>query len=93
VTSTAQKRPKARQRLGPRSPTCRSTELGILARARAPEIRAKHGLLLEELNADGTETLPMPTVIDAEHQIVNAYPARRPGTLARATRAPTRDLP
>jgi peroxiredoxin len=51
-----------------------ATELGILAPARTPEIRSSYersGLLLEELNADGTETLPMPTVviIDNEHKM------------------------
>jgi hypothetical protein len=51
-----------------------ATELGILMPPRTPEVRAaheQHGLHLEELNAGGTETLPMPTVVvvDAEHRI------------------------
>jgi len=58
-----------------------ASELGILVPPRIPEIRAAHearGLHLEELNADGTERLPMPTVVvaDAGHRIrwIDAHP-------------------
>ena len=49
-------------------------ELGILMGARTDAVRAaqeKLGLQLEEVNADGTDTLPLPTVVvlDAEHRI------------------------
>ena len=49
-------------------------QLGILMAARSDDTRAaqeKLGLQLEDLNADGTDTLPLPTVvlIDAEHHI------------------------
>ena len=41
-------------------------ELGILMPARSDDVRAaqeKLGLALEEVNADGTDTLPLPTVV------------------------------
>jgi peroxiredoxin len=49
-------------------------QLGILLPARTDELRIaqeKLGTDLHEVNADGTENLPMPTVVlvDAEHQI------------------------
>jgi peroxiredoxin len=49
-------------------------ELGILMGARSDDLRVaqeKLGLQLEAVNADGTETLPLPTVvlIDAGHHI------------------------
>ena len=49
-------------------------ELGILMPARSDDVRAaqeKLGLRLEDVNADGTETLPLPTVVllDADNRI------------------------
>lgn len=49
-------------------------ELGILMPARSDDVRSaqeKLGLQLEQVNADGTETLPLPTVVllDAESRI------------------------
>ena len=49
-------------------------ELGILMADRSDDVRAaqeKLGLQLEDVNADGTDTLPLPTVvlIDAQHQV------------------------
>jgi peroxiredoxin len=49
-------------------------ELGILMPARSDDVRAaqeKLGLQLEEVNADATDTLPLPTVVlvDAENRI------------------------
>jgi peroxiredoxin len=49
-------------------------ELGILMPARSDDVRAaqeKLGLRLEDVNADATDTLPLPTVVllDAEHRI------------------------
>jgi peroxiredoxin len=49
-------------------------ELGILMAARSDDVRGAQetlGLRLEDVNADATDTLPLPTVvlIDAEHRI------------------------
>jgi peroxiredoxin len=49
-------------------------ELGILMGARGDDVRdaqEKLGLQLEEINADATDTLPLPTIVllDAEHRI------------------------
>jgi peroxiredoxin len=46
-------------------------ELGILMPARSDDVRAaqeKLGLALEEVNADGTDTLPLPTVVLVDGQ-------------------------